>query len=210
MTRRTGQRLHAGGDGPETEPPDRRHHRRRHERRAAPRRSRSPSRCDRDRAGDRGQRDGVQQPLPDVDDRRGDHRHTTSLAMHVGPDGNLAEEKRREQQAQPRQISDIRIPDRNARVGAAQQEDPAERPERQAGDRQAGRDQQPDPESRFRPAASSASRPSWESTAAVAASPVSRTAVADASRSSHATDRGGRPAVDAICATVIGLSCHAL
>jgi len=55
-----------------------------------------------------------------------------------------------------------------------------------------------------------ARRSSTRATVGVAASPVSRTAAADASRSSHATDRGGRPAVDAICATVIGLSCHAL
>ena len=134
---RTGHRLHAGGDGSETEPPDRRHHRRSHECEHRHIGRIPPTRSDSDRAGDCGQRHGVQQALPDIDERRGDHRHTTSLAMQISPDGNLPEEKRREQQAQPRQIPDIRIPDRNARVDATQQEDPSERPDRQAADRQA-------------------------------------------------------------------------
>ena len=56
--------------------------------------------------------------------------HAAARPVDDGPHRDLPEQERREQQAEAGEIADVGIANRDADLGAAQQENPAQAPER--------------------------------------------------------------------------------
>ena len=91
-----------------------------------------------------------------VKSRKRSHRLTTTvvatgtraaLTLDEGADGDFAEEERRQQEAQPREIADVGVTYRDPRLGAAEQENPPKAPQHQADDGEDRGDEEASPES---------------------------------------------------------------
>ena len=93
-------------------------------------------------------------------------------------DGDLAEQQRREQQAEAGEVADVGVADRNPRLAAAQQKDPAQAAQRQADDGEAHKASRARPE---RPPAVAAMTRTRPNNTSVASRPTMSTAHAEAS-----------------------------
>jgi hypothetical protein len=99
-----------------------------------------------ERAGDGGQRHEVEETFPEIDEDGRGHRHVTPAAQDDGTNGDLAEEEWREEQAQPGKVADVGIANRNPRLGAPEEKNPAQAAQPEADDRQAAGRGEPHPE----------------------------------------------------------------
>ena len=72
------------------------------------------SREARGQTGDDGQRRDIQGPLPHVDDDGGGDGDTATLLQDDGADEDLAEQERRQQQAEAGEVADVGVVNRDA------------------------------------------------------------------------------------------------
>ena len=89
-----------------------------------------PPERDGERPGDDAERDQVEQALPQVHDDDGRHRHASARPVDPGADRDLAEQERRQQQAEAGEVADVGVANRNADVGSPQQKNPPQAAQR--------------------------------------------------------------------------------